>query len=214
MKHSNKIFILIITLIGIFMLTGCSKIRLNTFDSSNDQSGSNNVKQQVKSPEDIDEPETVADETNSDIDDNNQNEASKVNTLADIQPVANTEIMIYTINAETAEIEAVTALIPEGHVINPETIVDTVIESMADKSLMVGVESVTTKNDSIIVSFDSKLLPSANVGAGVEVAILDAIAQSLIDNLTNYEKVIYRIEGNAYASGHIELELDEVYFRR
>ena len=35
--------------------------------------------------------------------------------------------------------------------------------------------------------------------------------QSLTDNLDDYHKVIYQVEGRPYSSGHIELDVDEVY---
>ena len=44
--------------------------------------------------------------------------------------------------------------------------------------------------------------PLTNVGAGFEEAILNAIAQSIADNLDDYNKVIYRVEGGPYKSGH------------
>ena len=119
--------------------------------------------------------------------------------------------MIYVVNNSTG-LDPVTALVPADSEITPQLIVDTVVESMADQSLVVGIESVTTQDDVVIISFYSDQPPLSNVGSGLENAILDALAQSLTDNLDDYNKIIYRVEGNAYKSGHIELDIDEIYF--
>ena len=107
--------------------------------------------------------------------------------------------------------EPKTALIPNNEKITPELIVTTVVESMADQSLNVGIDSVTTKDDTVIVSFKSNQPPLVNVGAGIEASILDAIAQSLTENLKDYSKIIYRVDGKAYVSDHYELGINEVY---
>ncbi len=105
-------------------------------------------------------------------------------------------------------------MIPDDTEISAELIIDKVVEAMADKSLQIGIESVTTDADKIIVSFYSDQPPLANVGAGIELAILDAIGQSLIDNLPDYNKIIYQVEKGAYVSGHMVLGIDEAYFTR
>ena len=51
------------------------------------------------------------------------------------------------------------------------------------------------------------------MGSGNEAAILDAIAQSLLDNLTDYSKVIFRVEGKAYVSGVFEMDINDVYMK-
>ena len=128
-----------------------------------------------------------------------------------VERVATKEISIYTINEEIDEVEAVTALIPADTEITPEIIVEYVADSLADRLIEVGLDPVITRGDTVIVSFKRNQPPIINVGAGLETAILDAFAQSLVDNLDDYKKVIFRIEGNAYESGHQVFGIDEVY---
>jgi len=127
-----------------------------------------------------------------------------------VQPTQNVELLIYIVDS-SAQLETVPALVPADKDITPQLIVDTVVDSMADRSILIGVENVTTQNDTVIVSFYSDQPPLKDVGASFETAILDAIAQSLVENLKDYNKVIYRVEGGPYISGHLEFGIDEVY---
>lgn len=210
MKRFNNKLILITILTCILILSGCNKIRLSTYDASKEEAGTkvtldqNNkeipIDGQDNAIKDADISPTIAEPTE---------KPSPVSV--GIQPTANKQLMIYTIDSNSGDIGPSTALIPEGEAITPELIVDTVVESMADESLMIGIENVSTEGDAVIVSFYSDQPPLKDVGGGIETAILNAIAQSLIDNLDNYSKVIYRVEGNAYVSDHYELGINEVY---
>lgn len=212
MGHFSKKFTLFIMLIGLFLLTGCNKLRFNTFNASDDYNKSVSITPTAQDKGMTSDNES---EVSTDITDDEQNNQGKTDeisitpTLAAVQPIANVELPIYTVNSDTSELETVTALVPADSEITPRLIVDTVIESMADQSIIVGVESVSSENDAIIVSFYKDKTPGANLGASYEEAVLDAIAFSLIDN--GYKNVIYRIEGEAYSSGHIEFGIDEIY---
>ena len=63
----------------------------------------------------------------------------------------------------------------------------------------------------LIVSFLFGKPPLSSVGSGVEETILNSIAYSLLDNVEDCKKVIFRAEGEAYESGHYAFEVDEVY---
>ena len=147
------------------------------------------------------------------ITDEPQDSSEKRNADSDvlIEPVATKELSIYTLNDITLEVEVVEALVSQEIKITPELIVDMVVDSLADHLVMVGIDEVTTKDDTVIVSFLSDVAPSAKVGSGPESSILDCFAQSLVDNLKEYPKVNFQIEGQAYASGHLEFGINEVY---
>lgn len=121
------------------------------------------------------------------------------------------ELSIYSIDSESAEKISITAMISNEKEITPAMIVDKVVESIADEAYTIGIDSVTTQDDIVIVSFLDDHPPVTNVGSSVEGEILDAIAQSLLDNLDDYHKVIFRVMGGPYQSGHIELDLNAVY---
>ncbi len=210
MKRYNKKYLMITILLCCLVLFGCKNIRLITYKDT-DSSSTNN--QQTKQSEENDQKDPSDKEIKKD---NNPVEAGTDNkelltpTPIVIQPAANIELVVYTVNSE-AKVEAVIASVPQDSEITPQLIVETVKEAMAENSLMIGIESVTTENTAVIVSFYADKAPLSNVGTGYEAAILDAIAQSLVENLDDFNKVIYRVEGEAYNSGHIELGIDEVY---
>lgn len=207
MKGNKTNLILILILASIFVFAGCDNIRLNTFKDTDESYNieNNEDASQLNSSDE----EALVEPDNLVVDDTTDEDDELVTTI--IQPIKNTELLIYVVNSST-DLDPITALVPADSQITPELIVATVVDSMADQSLVIGVESVTTQDDIVIVSFYSDKPPLRNVGSGLEDAILNAIAQSLLDNLDDYHKVIYRVEGGPYASGHIELGLDEIYF--
>lgn len=220
MERNNKKLIIITILILILTITGCDKMNLSFITSDNQNSVVNdNDKAKDKAKDNANDVTDKSKENSKDKQKVTQTPNSQQNNLTDdggpkpteIEPLKSSQISIYSINNETGNIESVTALVPAGSSITPQLIVDLVVDAMADQSMMVGVENVSTKEDAVIVSFYANKPPSANVGSGIENAILDAFAFSLIDNIKQYKKVIYRIEGKAYISGHNEYELDEVY---
>ena len=219
MKNKNmKKLYLIISFVLVLLVTACN----TKADDEPEEDSSLFIAQDIELDESI-ESEDVSDtqsillqEEVTAITDEPQVSAEKKITepVVPIEPVATKEISIYTLNETTLEVEVVEALVPEESEITPDLIVDMVVDSLADRLVMVGIDEVTTKDDTVIVSFLSDVAPSANVGSGPEGTILDCLAQSLVDNLVNYPdypKVIFRLEGQAYASGHFEFGINEVY---
>lgn len=146
----------------------------------------------------------------------NAPEPTLVPTITQVAPtpeiqINEKELSIYSISSETAEKISVVAMIPADAEVTPELIVNKVVESMEDESFTIGVDSVTTEGDKVIVSFTGEEPPVQNVGSSVEGGILDAIAQSLLDNLSDYHKVVFRVMDGPYASGHFEFDLNHVY---
>lgn len=131
-----------------------------------------------------------------------------------VAPLKTYEIQIYSINPDTMTKEAVTALVLADSELTPELILEQVTDAMEDEAFYLDIKEVTVEEKAIIVNFGKDAPPVENVGAGVEAEILDAIGQSLLDNLPEYTKVIFRIEGGAYETGHITLGINEAYISR
>lgn len=131
-----------------------------------------------------------------------------------VSPLETTELLIYTLNSDTLTKEAVSVLIPADSEVTPQLILDQVTDAMEDEAFYLGIDEVITEDKSVIVNFSKDAPPVCNVGASVEAEILDAIGQSLLENLPEYSKIIFRIEGEAYETGHIELGINEAYISR
>lgn len=197
MKQFNKKLILVMLLIGIFLLTGCSNasdkdVTVVTIvpEDTTDKSSDNNTSEDKVSPK-------------------AQSESEDTSPTQVAQPLADIELPIYTVNAE-GNIEPVIALLPEGSEKTPEIVVEKVVESLADQSILIEC-SVTFEKDSVIISFDQDKAPYSNMGSEYEANILNAFAQSLLDNLEAVKKVYFQIEGKSYSGGALEYDIDEAY---
>ena len=131
-----------------------------------------------------------------------------------IAPLENKEITIYTLNPDSLEKEAVTVLVTVNDELTPEVIVEQVIEAMEDEGFYIGVNDIIIEGESVRIDFKSDAAPVIDVGASVEGSIIDILAQSILDNLSQYKKIYISIEGGPYHSGHLEFELDDVYLGR
>jgi hypothetical protein len=203
--------VLIILLAGIFLLTGCNKIKVSSFRASEGKSGSevtvvpDSGKNKAKAETSINNSEGKSTSAS----------ASATPTSAPVvAPTANKELQVYNVNAKTGEIEPATAMVKSDSKISAQLVVSTVIEALADQSIDIGINQVTEDKDEVIVDFQKDKTPYTNMGSGYEAAILNAFAQSLFDNLKDCNKVIYRVEGKAYSSGTFEMKINEPYMKR
>lgn len=140
-----------------------------------------------------------------------ENTEGEEDIIDEEKDTSNNEILIYGIQSDTLESEQVGVFVPEEIAITPEYVVNQVIEVFREDSIDIGIDSVITEGDNVIVSFQGDKAPLYNVGSGVESTILDSIAMSLLDNIATCKNVIFRVEGKAYQSGHIKLGIDEIY---
>ena len=131
-----------------------------------------------------------------------------------IAPPENMEVTIYTLNPDSLEKEAVTVLITVEDALTPELIVEQVVDAMEDEGFYIGINGILIDGNSVRIDFKSDAAPVLDVGASVEGSIIDILAQSILDNLPQYNKIYISIEGGPYHTGHIEFELDEVYLGR
>lgn len=131
-----------------------------------------------------------------------------------IAPPENFEVTIYTLNSDSLEKEAVTVLVTTNDELTPEFIVEQVVDAMEDEGFYIGVNDIVIEGESVRIDFKSDAAPVIDVGASVEGSIIDILAQSILDNLSQYKKIYISIEGGPYHSGHLEFELDDVYLGR
>lgn len=131
-----------------------------------------------------------------------------------VVPLETMEITIYSLNPDSMEKEAVTALVTVESELTPELIVEQVVAAMEDEGFFIGINDIIIQGDSVTIDYKADAAPVCEVGASVEGTILDIIGQSILDNLPQYKKIYVSIEGNAYKTGHLEFELDEVYIGR
>ncbi len=124
------------------------------------------------------------------------------------------EIMIYTLNPDSCQKEAIQVTASDERKITVEYILEKTIESLEDNAFYIDIDYVKTEDRNIIISFKEGMLPSSGADENVEKLILEIIGQSLLDNLKEYDGIIYRLGGNAYVSSGLSYGIDEVYISR
>lgn len=136
-------------------------------------------------------------------------EAEKTEPTKESQtPVAEENtIEIYTVDVEDAVVAPIKVKTTKKE---PELkeVVKLVSENLEEE---VKVTSAKLDGDTAIICFSEKTAPLHGCSAGVESMILDCYANSILDNVSACNYVVFRGEDGAYKGGHIELDQDEVY---
>lgn len=128
-------------------------------------------------------------------------------------PQGITNVTYYTLSEELETVEVTSPLTGDGEM-TPEELVAYVTATMEDVSVTVQVDGVTAEDTSIVVDFSGESVPVRYANTRLEGAILDALAQSLLDNFPEYSGVIFRAGGQAYQSENRSFERDYIYMGR
>lgn len=123
------------------------------------------------------------------------------------------EIYFYTVNPETFETEAVSAVVDNEFADEPEELMILIMASLEDAGYEIGIQSAKIDGDNVVVDFSADVHLTSGLEEREEKAVLDAIAQSLLDNLVEQRGVIFRIMGEAYESENFSFGLYYVYMK-
>lgn len=91
----------------------------------------------------------------------------------------------------------------------PDYVAGLVMESLNEEDIEL--TDISQKDNKVIVSFSSKGKPVKGCGSKMETLILEAFANSLLDNVENCEKVIFRCDGKEYKSSQYSFGKNEVF---
>lgn len=119
-------------------------------------------------------------------------------------------INYYTVNVATNAVICSTSMISDVTEVTPMLIADMIIDSLNDESLTLGVISAELSGETCIVDFDDSIRAYAD-NPDFEDAILDAIAQSILDNVEDCNSIVYRIMGKEYITENNSFSLNYVY---
>ena len=116
-------------------------------------------------------------------------------------------LQIYTI--DSGEEQLVPLKVPlDVNRVTPEFIMDKVLENMDEKIV---VTEINVEKPRIYVSFSDESAPLRKCSKTFETLILDCISNSLLDNLSYVDEIVFRAEKGAYQSQNYSFEPDEVY---
>lgn len=123
------------------------------------------------------------------------------------------EIFYYTVNPDTFETEAVSAVVNGDIADDPDTLMLMVADSLEDAGYEIGIRSTELDKENVVVDFYSGMCPVTGLTKEEEKAVLDAIAQSLLDNLTEQNGVVFRVMGEAYDTENFSFGQNYVYMK-
>lgn len=119
--------------------------------------------------------------------------------------------LIYTVDASTAKVVRSTVMVRDDTDITPALVIDCIVDSLKDESLNLSFDGVEYSDGVCVVDFDDSIYTIAGKSADLEDAILDCIAQSVLDNVEGCMKIIYRIHNEAYSTVNRHFAYDFVY---
>lgn len=119
-------------------------------------------------------------------------------------------ITYYTLS-DSMENKEATWVLAKDTVLTPEELVRYVISTMEDVSVEVEVLEVCQEGQKLIIDFDGDTMPVKDTAVDLEEAILDAIAQSVLENFEDISSVVYRVNGGAYRSDNRSYDINYIY---
>ena len=124
---------------------------------------------------------------------------------------AQIQLRYYTVNVSNNTVRSAVSMVPENTKITPELIMSYVIFELEDESLDLAINSAKVESGICTVDFNDSVYAIASNGSALEYAILDASAQSILDNVAECKSVCFTINGQAYSTANISMDIDEIY---
>lgn len=137
--------------------------------------------------------------------------------IVDVTPVISGKdfklvgLLIYTVDATSESVVNQTVMLAENTEITPALIIDYITEALKDESVKLSFDGIEYSNGRCIVDFDDSILSIAKASPDLENAVLDAIAQSVLDNVDGCMEIVYRLHGQRYSTANRTFDIDYVY---
>lgn len=149
----------------------------------------------------------VAGSTADDIDDNDPT-VTPVITSGAYNLIA---VHYYSVDASNSNVKNATVMERDDIEITPELILDYLIDSLADESVSLSYNSIDVNNGSVVIDFDNSIVNISETNAELEFAVLDAVAQSILDNIDGCKSITYHINGGAYKTDNLSFGFNDIY---
>lgn len=117
-------------------------------------------------------------------------------------------LAIYSINSDNMTLIPVSVR-KGSQKLSPSYVAGLVMENLNEENI--AITDIYQKGKKVIVSFDPDGKPVKNCTAKMETLILEAFANSLLDNVKNCSQVIFRCDGKEYKSDQYSFGLNEVF---
>lgn len=117
-------------------------------------------------------------------------------------------LTIYSIDSDSMSLVPIVVK-KQKKTYSAEYITYLVTQNLDDDDIQI--DHVEQQKGTVIVSFSSKGKPITGCSKKMEYLILNCLASSLLDNVPDCEKIIYRCEDNAYKSEHRTFMRNEIF---
>lgn len=141
-------------------------------------------------------------------------EASPEITEEPVRPMELKPVKFYSLNADTFEIEVQKSVISGSTEITPEYVLSLISGSLEEIGIEVIYNSAEFTNAAIYIDFSSSSNFLRDVDENIETNILDASAQSILDNFPGCGSIVFSIDGGPYVSDYFNMADDFVYMER
>lgn len=115
------------------------------------------------------------------------------------------KVTVYTIDND--QVVPKTSMVVEDEELRPESVIDLVMLELDDLIADDVISKVKEDGDSIIVDFTvtDKAHPFGKKSQVSEMKVLECISYSILDNFTDYKKIYFKLNGEAYISKQLKL---------
>lgn len=117
-------------------------------------------------------------------------------------------LTIYSIDSDSMSLIPVVVK-KQKDTLSAEYITSLAAQNLDDDGILI--DHVEQEKNTVIVSFLPQGKPITGCTKKMEDLILNCFASSLLDNVSNCSKIIYRCQDKAYKSEHRSFEWDEIY---
>lgn len=123
-------------------------------------------------------------------------------------------VSYYVADPDTNEILPQTAFISADSELTPEQLMEFFADSMADYSVEINYNGVSLENKVVTLDFTEDMKQIAKRSDTLEKAVLDAVAQTMLDNFEECRGVSFLMDGGPYDSGNRYFEVGFIYMDR
>ncbi|MBR4724902.1 MAG: GerMN domain-containing protein [Lachnospiraceae bacterium] len=120
------------------------------------------------------------------------------------------KVSYYSVSAD-GRISTASFLVDDSTAITPELILGYFTDALEDESIDIVIDDTSVVDGICRISFDDSIYDVAAMGKQVEQSVLDAAAQSILDNIEDVKGVSFYINGKEYSTKNYTLVLNSIY---
>ena len=120
------------------------------------------------------------------------------------------KVSFYSVTSD-GRILGASFLVDDSTSVTPDLILGYFTDALEDESINITINDTSIVDGICRISFDDSIYDVASMGKEVEQAVLDAAAQSILDNIDNVSGVSFYINDREYSTKNYTLDLKSVY---